>query len=966
MVRSVTPPRVRHMHPGPVRSLFEELHALYRRAGEPSTRVLARSLGTGVLSHTTVHAVLNGRRVPRWGPLELVVGQLGGDIEQFRQLWLAARAAEDLPSTPARFQAAERVSLIGRQPQLDGVRRWVAELVAGRGRTVLIEGEPGIGKSALMRAAAQEAAEAGCQVFWAGCDELTQAFPLVPLLDTLDTGRTADGGRQPGIAKILRAESGPRNQIDVVAAATERLLALVERLCTAAPLVLVVDDLQWADPATVLTLGRLARLAQQLPLLVAGTTRSVPRRDDLNALRRGIDPADVVHLCRLSEADVAELLGNVMGGVPGDRLLRLAEGASGNPLYLRELADALIRGQALTVDEGRVEVSEVSAPDSLSAAIADRLQFLSAQARDVLRIAALLGLDVSVSELAVVSDHSVSDLVPILDEAILAGVLHDNGMELVFRHPLIRAALYEGMPLAVRGAWHRETARLLAEEGAQADRVGRQLLPALASQDGVGPVDEWMVRWLAGAGQELVSLAPHAAIPLLRWVLNGIPVGSTPHGVLSCRLADALFLVGDAAGAASVAEDALQHVTRSDLLVDLHWTLTQCRALAGRSEESLAVLADAMDLPDVGRRDRARLRVLAARAYRSLGRVDTAAQVADEALAEATAVGDRWAMSWALAIRTIAHGMRGEAAEAVPLLDRALAVAEGDPALADLRLVLQINRAAALGDLDRYDDAIAAAGQVRQLAEDAGNMVRLAQAQSVLGELLFDVGRWDEALAEVDLGTGGWEDPSVRCVAHGVAATIRFHRGDGEAKQHLVDVEPYVTRLGKRVAGPLVLARSLDREQADESAEALTVLLDGLSDTAEELEEAADLLADAMRLALRVGEVSATRAVRDHADGVAHASPAPHRQAVALQCHGLLDRDPDKLLEAAERYKVAGRMLPRAQAMEAAGVAFVASGDTPGAGTCFGTALSLYEELGAAWDIARVQPMLRRCGSRAG
>jgi tetratricopeptide (TPR) repeat protein len=887
----------------------------------------------------------------------LVVRQLGGEIERFRQLWLAARDAEDLPSAPARLQAAEPVSLIGRRPQLDSVRRWVAEAVAGHGRTVLIEGEPGIGKSALMRAAAQEATAAGCQVFWAGCDELTQAFALVPLLDAVDRGKTADGGREPSIAETQRAESVPRSQIDVVAAATERLLALVERLCTAAPLVLVVDDLQWADPPTVMTLGRLARLAPQLPLLVAGTTRPVPQRDDLNALRRVIDPADVLHLQRLTEADVCELLGSMVDGVPGDRLLGLAEGASGNPLYLRELADALIRGHALTVDDGRVEANEASTPESLSAAIADRLQFLSTQTREVLRIAALLGPDVSVSELAVASGHGVSDLVLILDEAILAGVLHDRGSELAFRHPLIRAALYEGMPLAVRGAWHRDTARALAEEGAQADRVARQLLPALAAQDGVGPVDDWMVRWLAGAGQELVGLAPNAAIPLLRWVLIGTPVGAIPHGVLSCRLADALFLVGDATGAALVAESALQQVTRSDLLVDLHWTLAQCRAVEGRSEESLVVLAGAMDLTHVSRRDRARLRVLAARVYRSMGRVDTAAHIADEALAEATAVGDRWTMSWALAIRTIAHGMRGETAEALPLFDRALSVAEGDPALADLRLVLQVNQAVALSDLDRYDDAIAAAGQVRQLAEDAGNMVRLAQAQCVLGELLFDLGRWDEALAEGALGIGVSNNPFVGCMDLGMAAAIHLHRGDGEAGQCLAEVEPYVARVGDRLPGPLMLAMSLDREQAEMPAEALAVLIGGLSETAEELEESAELLADGMRLALSVGDERATRTVLDRADAVAHASDVPHRQAVALHCHGLLDRDAGTLSKAAEYYRAAGRVLPRAQALEAAGVARVASGDTPGAGTCFGEALSLYAELGATWDIARVQTM---------
>jgi hypothetical protein len=133
--------------------------------------------------------------------------------------------------------------------------------------------------------------------------------------------------------------------------------------------------------------------------------------------------------------------------------------------------------------------------------------------------------------------------------------------------------------------------------------------------------------------------------------------------------------------------------------------------------------------------------------------------------------------------------------------------------------------------------------------------------------------------------------------------------------------------------------------------------MSGLTETAEELEESADLLADAMRLALDVGNENAVRTIVTRADAVEHASDVPHRQAIALHCYGLLDRDPDMLSNAASRYRAAGRVLPLAQALEAAGVTRAASGDTPGAGTCFGEALALYAELGATWDIARVQTM---------
>ncbi|HYU84350.1 MAG TPA: AAA family ATPase, partial [Kribbellaceae bacterium] len=355
------------------------------------------------------------------------------------------------------------VSPVGRRLELDSVRSWVHALASGHGRAVWVEGEPGIGKSSLIRNATSDAIEAGCEVYWATCDELSQAFPLLPLLETLDT-RVRQPGRR-SVSEILRSDAAPGNRVDVVAAAVERLLALVDEYCAAAPVMLVVDDLHWADPATVVTLGRLVRSVRQIPLLLVCLTRPVPRRDDLAALRRTIDPAGLITLHELPEAEVADFVHGLVGGEPVDGLLRLAADAAGNPLYLTELVDALIRSRALAVADGRVEVVGNRIPDSLSAAIADRLEFLSAPVREVLRVAALLGLEFSVSELAVVTGRRVNDLLPVLDEAILLGVLLDNGPELAFRHPLIRAALYDGMPAAVRAAWHRDAARALAEDG---------------------------------------------------------------------------------------------------------------------------------------------------------------------------------------------------------------------------------------------------------------------------------------------------------------------------------------------------------------------------------------------------------------------------------------------------------------------------------------------------------------------
>ena len=116
--------------------------------------------------------------------------------------------------------------------------------------------------------------------------------------------------------------------------------------------------------------------------------------------------------------------------------------------------------------------------------------------REVLRAAALLGVDFAVPDLATVLHRNVTDLVPALGEAQAAGVFAESGTKLGFRHPMIRAALYEEIPAPVRAAWHGEAARALATSGASADRVARQLLPALDGSS--GPMEKWIADWLAG------------------------------------------------------------------------------------------------------------------------------------------------------------------------------------------------------------------------------------------------------------------------------------------------------------------------------------------------------------------------------------------------------------------------------------------------------------------------------------
>src|SRR5260221_7158059 len=248
--------------------------------------------------------------------------------------------------------------VIGREPDLAVFDGFLADLAAGRGRCVLVEGEPGIGKWALLGAVRAAAGRTGLDVSYGGCDELRQRFPLSVLLDALKIEASSPDRRRARAAEVGPETAGPvlaRGWSvslvagDPVMAAVERLLVLVDRLCAAGPLVLAVDDLQWADDASLLVWRQLCRATKQLPLLLVGTCRPVPRRPDLLRLRRDLQAryGTVLRLERLSPGTVAELVLRVTGGRPGPELSDRLELGSGNPLDVRGILYPLDRAKAL-------------------------------------------------------------------------------------------------------------------------------------------------------------------------------------------------------------------------------------------------------------------------------------------------------------------------------------------------------------------------------------------------------------------------------------------------------------------------------------------------------------------------------------------------------------------------------------------------------------------------------------------
>jgi DNA-binding CsgD family transcriptional regulator len=856
---------------------------------------------------------------------------------------------------------------VGRAEQLGALDGLLAGVKAGVGSVVLVVGEQGVGKSSLLRAGLGGAEDQGCRLLWGAGDELGQRIPLWLMSEIVG----AAGGRASGLAR-----SGVMGG-DAVAAGVEWLLAGVDRLCAESPVVLVAEDLQWADEASLLVWLRLCRAVSQLPLLLAGSFRPGPGAD-VARLRRGVSERGgvVLDLGPLAEAEARELVTGLAGGRPGPRLAEVMADAGGNALYTRELVDGLMRDGRVRVSGGMAELSGepgvARVPVSLAAAIQGRLGALPEDAVGVLRWGALLGHEFSVTDLEVVSGRSAGDLMSVVDAGVAAGVVVEAGVRLGFRHGLIRQVLYEGMPAALRAALHLQAARMLARAGATPERVAAQLIPVgldpMSGQDngvlaGV-PADEWIVAWLAEAAPVLIYQAPQVAVELLRAVLGQLPGGDSRRGVLEASLVAVLFRLGQYEETERAGVRLLAGDTDPERVADAAWLVAYAMLRTERDAEAIAQVTQGLARPGLSQAQRARLRALhAIILIGQTGDTDPAEVIARQALAGAEQAGDRLAAGYALYAQSIVSFYRREQAEMLDYTDRALSLTEMDPQASDLRLVLLTNKALKLSEIDQHAAALAPAREALALAERTG-ATRIHVIRGALAILYFDTGDWDDALAELDQASAAVEQAYLRQMVHGMFALIAGHRGDREtAARHLRLFDDTGIDSDPGNAYYLLRARSLAAEQDGHLAEATAVLAECLDPSvAERMPGVWSLMPPLARLALEAGDRETLAAAARLAVVEAEYQSVPSKVAVADHCLGLEMGDPAPVLSAAGYYLASGRPFFRAQALEDAAALEAGRGELAAAERHLGEAVGIYTALGAAWDVEHAGARLRRYG----
>jgi DNA-binding CsgD family transcriptional regulator/tetratricopeptide (TPR) repeat protein len=865
---------------------------------------------------------------------------------------------------------------VGRRQELATLRTGVEALRRDEGAVIWVEGEPGIGKSSLVAEALAEAGAPEWDIGWGIADQLTERMPLRLMLDCLQVRPASPDPRRARAANLLRSQRlGLFADGDASVNGIEVLVTLADELCAAAPTVMVIDDLQWADDASLIVWYQLAASIDQLRLLLIATCRPAPRRPEVQQLRAAVvrRGGSVITLGPLAEPDVAALVTTMLGTPPGDTLRKLTAQAVGNPLYLRELVDALVRERALQSGPvAEISVAWDQLPLSLAAVLNDRLSSVSEETAQMLRTAALLGGKFMVTDLAVLLHRPASDLAAGLQEAVAAGLLVGSGAELAFRHPLIRHALYKSMPAALRTALHAEAAEDLAASGADALSVAQQLSAARRLGEG------WVRTWLIQAAPVLTARAPQLAADLLRRELDQTPGGDEAWDGLSASLVWALFVAGSYAEAARRARAALTVMTDPVRRAETYSVLARAQVSAGDYDEAIATARQALASADLPRTWQARMLALLAMLERAgTGDLDAADVTARRALAVAEEAGDAFATAHALTDLWLSHGVRRDHAAALDYVERALRVLGDDVGYADLRSYAFEVRIFTLQNLDRWAEAELTLHQARESAQRSASPDRSTWVTAAV--LRYWLGQWDDALAELSPDKGD-DAPGLTAaflreswaalLIHGVTALIAGRRDQRttagqELRQGLA--LPIQTVGDRENQDFLVAAHALALEQSGETRQAMLALAEILPRRDGEMTLIHQWLPDLVRLAIAVGDQRMARAAAQACQAEAEAETEPARAAAAsLRCRGLLRSDPGPLRDAVAHYRLAGPAVQLPAALEDLAAVLAQRGRSDEARVTLHEAAGLYDGMQAAWDIRRADSRLRPYGIRRG
>jgi DNA-binding CsgD family transcriptional regulator len=497
-----------------------------------------------------------------------------------------------------------------REDELARVDALITAAGAGRGDVLLITGPAGIGKTVLLEAARERAAEAGMRVLAGRGGELESGFSFGvarQLFEPLLVGASAPerealltGAARRALSALedFRGSRDSRGQADAAAplgaeseppfAVMHGLYWLTVNASAAGPLLVTVDDLHWADQASLRFVLYLAERLAGLPVALALSWRVAETGDGADRLARleKIAADGVVSLTPLSQSGVRTLLTQEFGTAPADRFAAACYAVTGgNAFLLRELIQQLRADGIAPGEEVAAQVAALG-PRSVARAVALRVARLGPAAGELARAAAVLGDGAQLRHAATLAGVGLADAAAAADG--LAGIgVFEPGTPLRFVHPIVRTAVHDDIPPASRGLRHAEAARLLAAEGADLDAVCAHLL--VCEPSGSAEVVE---RLQAAAARAVGRGAPESAVAYLRRALAETADVSL-RALLARDLGRAEKVLSDPAAAGHLRE-SLRLTSDAFMRAAVTPDLTELLILAGQWEAGTTLLREAL------------------------------------------------------------------------------------------------------------------------------------------------------------------------------------------------------------------------------------------------------------------------------------------------------------------------------------------------------------------------------------
>jgi DNA-binding CsgD family transcriptional regulator len=857
---------------------------------------------------------------------------------------------------------ASDVALIGRENELGRLRGLLEVVAGGSARLALVEGEPGIGKTRLLFELTEEAVRRGFAVMSGRAEELERERAFGMIGQALELDLRGPAARAGGAGDPYAPASPLRYQL------FDRIVETVGDAVVDKPLLLALDDLQWADPASLEAIDLLTRRLSDAPLLIAAACRPIPRSTELARLAdslRGV--VERIRLAPLDTESAAQLTELLAGHPIGRGLARHAAGAGGNPFFVRELIAALVEDGLIELVDGRADTAVPTVPPSLRATIVRRLGFLPEDTLDLLRWAAVLGSSLSVTDLATIADLSTPGAIRGLDPAIRAEVLIDAGDRLAFRHDLVREAIYDDIPRAIRAGMHLQAAERRLLGG------GRALDAAPHFARGIVGRNLEAAEWMRRAAGEVAAQSPTTAVELLERGLEMTGAGDEIRAQISVELVRALLWSGRWAKAETLARQILEREKDTPRAAALRYAMARSFAFRGRMAESIAEAEAAIASPATTDRERARL--LADISLRRPLAGDLAGgEAAARAALELAQPDDTLARRTALSGLALILTLRGETAQSIEVARSAVPLSPESAAEAVELVQPTFFLSIVLTEADRFAEATALLRGLRLTVETQMSWVS-ALVGVLIGNLLFLAGEWTDSFAEAETalelseetGTRVW---SLRALA--ILATISAQRGDRERAERLVEEgDALVEEIGRAHLGfdGWLLARVIAAESSGDR-ELAASRLEAAWDECERLGWVISRREIGPRLVRQLvegGQAAQAEAIAAAVGAAAALNGAPPAmRAAAEHCLGLLRSDSTALAHAADGYRLSGRRLTLGEALEDAAAVAMRSGERATAREFLDEAVSLYTSLGAEVYRLRVEQQLRQLGVRRG